>query len=59
MSEEKPSKKNEIESSNNTPFEKHIQKEIDPKSFCSISTLIKTNTLKAPFPVQLKYEQLI
>ena len=42
-----------------TPYPEHVQKEIDVKSFCSIPTLTKTNTLKAPFPCRLKYEQLI
>ena len=42
-----------------TPHPEHVQKEIDPKSFCSIPTLNKTNTLKAPFPIRLTYEQLI
>ena len=42
-----------------TPNPEHIQKEIDKKSFCSVSTLIKTNTLKAPYPIRLTYEQLI
>ena len=67
MSEEKPKdqketkevKKEEVPIKDRTPFEKHVQKEIDKKSFCSISTLTKTDTLKAPFPVQLTYEQLI
>ena len=61
MSEEKP-KKNQKEDKpkeDKTPFEKHIQKEIDKKSFCTVSTLTKTNTLKAPFPIELSYEQLI
>ena len=34
------------------------QKTIDKKSFCSIPTLQKTNTLKAPFPIRLTQEQL-
>ena len=58
MSEEKPKviqKKESGQIEDRTPLEKHVQKEIDKKSFCSISTLNKTNTLKAPFPVQLKY----
>ena len=62
MSEEKPKviqKKESGQIEDRTPLEKRVQKEIDKKSFCSISTLTKTNTLKAPFPVQLKYEQLI
>jgi hypothetical protein len=61
MSEEKPKQiqKEEISKEDKTPFEKHVQKDIDKKSFCSISTLKKTNTLKAPFPIELKYEQLI
>ena len=42
-----------------TPNPEHIQKEIDKKSFCSVSTLTKTNTLKAPYPIRLTYEQLI
>ena len=40
------------------PNEEHIQKEIDPKSFCSVSTLTKTNNLKAPYPIRLTQEQL-
>ena len=52
-------KKEETSKEDKIPLEKHIQKEIDKKSFCSISTLIKTNTLKAPFPIELTYEQLI
>jgi len=59
MNEEKQNKTEEKPSKKETPLEKHIQKEIDPKSFCSISTLIKTNTLKAPFPIRLTREQLI
>ena len=35
------------QNNNDTPFEKHLQKTIDPKSFCSISTLEKTNNLKS------------
>ena len=58
MTEEKP-KQEEIPKEDKTPLEKHVQKEIDKKSFCSISTLTKTNTLKAPFPIRLNYEQLI
>ena len=58
MTEEK-TKKEEIQTEDKTPLEKHVQKEIDKKSFCSISTLTKTNTLKAPFPVELTYDQLI
>ena len=34
------------------------QKEIYKKSFCLIPTLIKTNTLNAPFPIRLTKEQL-
>ena len=41
-----------------TPYPEHVQKEIDPKSFCSISTLTKTNTLKAPYPIRLTLDQL-
>ncbi len=52
-------KKEESTSKDKTPLEKHVQKEIDKKSFCTVSTLNKTNTLKAPFPVRLSYEQLI
>ena len=29
------------------------QKEIDPKSFCYVPTLIKTNTHNAPYPIRL------
>ena len=47
------------QNNNDTPLEKHLQKTIDPKSFCSISTLEKTNNLKAPFPCRLDYSQLI
>ena len=42
-----------------TPKDEHVQKEIDKKSFCTVSTLQKTNTLKAPFPIRLSFEQLI
>ena len=61
MSEEqsKSTKKEDNSKEDRTPLEKHIQKEIDKKSFCSISTLTKTNTLKAPFPIELTYKQLI
>ena len=58
MTEEKP-KQEEIPKEDKTPLEKHVQKEIDKKSFCSVSTLTKTDTLKAPFPIRLNYEQLI
>ena len=34
------------------------QKEIDPKSFCYVPTLIKTNTHNAPYPIRLTMEQL-
>ena len=34
------------------------QKEIDPKSFCCVPTLIKTNTHNAPYPIRLTIEQL-
>ena len=34
------------------------QKEIDPKSFCYVPTLIKTNTHNAPYPIRLTIEQL-
>ena len=37
----------------------HIQQSLDSHSFCSISTLTKTDTLKAPFPINLPYELLI
>ena len=47
------------QNNNDTPLEEHVQKTIDPKSFCSISTLEKTNNLKAPFPCRLNYNQLI
>ena len=40
-------KKEESTSKDKTPLEKHVQKEIDKKSFCTVSTLTKTNTLKA------------
>ena len=57
MSEE--NKKEETKPEDKTPLEKHVQKEIDKKSFCSVSTLTKTDTLKAPFPIELTYDQLI
>ena len=57
--ETKETKKEEIPIIDRTPLEKHVQKEIDKKSFCTVSTLTKTNTLKAPFPIRLSYEQLI
>ena len=47
--EEKPKEKTE---------ESFKQKEIDPKSFCCVPTLIKTNTFNAPFPIRLTMEQL-
>ena len=57
---EKPEKKEEeTQQIDRQPLEIHVQKDIDPKSFCSVSTLIKTNTLKAPYPCRLKYSQLI
>ena len=41
------------------PLDIDVQPDIDKNSFCSISTLKATNTLKAPFPTLLKYEQVI
>ena len=41
------------------PNPSHIQQSIDKNSFCSISTLSKTETLKAPYPINLPYESLI
>ena len=59
-SQEVPEQKTkEDEQKKEKPEDKFKQKEIDKKSFCSISTLTKTNTLKAPFPIELTYEQLI
>ena len=55
----KSTKKGESSKEENTPLEQHIQKELDSKSFCSILTLARINTLKAPFPIRLKYNQLI
>ena len=40
------------------PEDKFKQKEIDPKSFCIVPDLIKTNTLNAPFPIRLTLKQL-
>ena len=40
------------------PEDKFKQKEIDPKSFCIVADLIKTNTLNAPFPIRLTLQQL-
>ena len=40
------------------PEDKFKQKEIDPKSFCIVPDLIKTNTLNAPFPIRLTLQQL-
>ena len=48
-------KKEEIKEN---PEDKFKQKDIDPKSFCNIPTLKKTNTFKAPFPIRLTKEQL-
>ena len=47
----KSTKKGESAKEENTPLEQHVQKELDSKSFCSILTLARTNTLKAPFPM--------
>ena len=61
MSEEnkkEETNKEETKPEDKTPLEKHIQKEIDKKSFCSVSTLTKTDTLKAPFPIELTYDHL-
>ena len=41
------------------PNPSHIQESLDKNSFCSISTLSKTETLKAPYPINLPYESLI
>ncbi len=41
------------------PNPSHIQESLDKNSFCSISTLTKTETLKAPYPINLPYESLI
>ena len=41
------------------PLDIDVQENIDNHSFCSISTLNATNTLKAPFPTLLKPEQVI
>ena len=41
------------------PDPSHIQQSLDKNSFCSISTLTKTETLKAPYPINLPYESLI
>ena len=49
-------KETEIESED--PEDKFKQKIIDKKSFCTISTLKKTNTLKAPYPIRLTQDQL-
>jgi hypothetical protein len=56
---EKGSGKEEDQKDKKNLVDNHMQKEIDKKSFCSIPTLIKTNTLKAPYPIELSYEQLI
>ena len=55
----KSAKRGESSKEENAPLEQHVQKELDSKSFCSILTLARTNTLKAPFPIRLKYSQLI
>ena len=41
------------------PEDKFKQKDIDPRSFCCVPTLKKTNTFNAPFPIRLTKEQLI
>ncbi len=56
--EQETSKKQEEIKKEENPEDKFKQKEIDKKSFCYIPTLIKTNTLKAPFPIRLTKEQL-
>jgi hypothetical protein len=49
----------EKENEKENPEDKFKQKTIDKKSFCNIPTLIKTNTLKAPFPIRLTQDQLL
>ena len=49
----------EKENEKENPEDKFKQKIIDKKSFCNIPTLIKTNTLKAPFPIRLTQDQLL
>ena len=44
---------------NQEPNPNHIQQSLDKNSFCSLSTLTKTDTLKAPFPINIPYESLI
>lgn len=51
-------KKEKIKEDKEDPENKFKQKEIDPKSFCCVPTLKKTNTFKAPFPIRLTKEQL-
>ena len=55
--ENKPKTENKDKISIN-PEDKFKQKEIDKKSFCCVSTLKKTNTYNAPFPIRLTKEQL-
>ena len=51
-------KENNIIDEKVSPEDNFKQKNVDPKSFCCVPTLIKTNTFKAPFPIRLTKEQL-
>ena len=51
-------KKEEEQKVDKTPLPQHVQNSLDKKSFCSMSTLAKTKTLKAPFPIRLTIPQL-
>ena len=50
-------KKEEEAKIDKTPLPEHVQPIIDKKSFCSMSTLAQTKTLKAPFPIRLTLDQ--
>ena len=49
---------NQVKTIPEKPEDKFKQATIDPKSFCFVPTLIKTNTLNAPFPIRLTLKQL-
>jgi hypothetical protein len=43
-----------------TPNEKHYEKNIHPRSYFNLSTIVLKNVqLKSPFPLELNYEELI
>ena len=59
VSSNPPQEEEKIPEGKTEPNPIHIQQSLDSHSFCSISTLTKTDTLKAPFPINLPYELLI